>query len=179
MGIVLNTSRCHDPVTKAASTSACSTFFLQPSSSRGSSFIAASTRSASAVAPNSMTVVRVLRNPDTVEIFAASCARTSPSGSAPGGGTMSSTASAASRSCRRGTIASIDSISWSRRRSSPYSKVSNRVSIAAASVAECLASLGCWRARSLLVAVSAFPISSVVIKTSSRSRQSSTALPSK
>ncbi|CNF63427.1 Uncharacterised protein [Mycobacterium tuberculosis] len=159
--------------------SAAVTFFLRPSSSRGNALVASSTRAASAVAPNSITVVSVFTNPDTVAIRSASSARIGPSSSASGGGTISVTAATAVRNSRRGTTASIDSHTCSRLSSSPYSVTSSSISTAAASVAECRASLGCWRARSLLVALSALPISSVVISRSSRSRQSSTDLPSK
>ena len=120
-----------------------------------------------------MTSVRIFRNGVTVAIRSASRARISASSSAPGGGTMSDTASTDSRSWRRGTIASIDSHTCSRVSSSPRSVTSNSTSTAAASLAECLASPGCRRARSLSAAASALPSSSVIISRSSSSRQSS------
>ena len=126
-----------------------------------------------------MTSVRIFKNGVTVAIRSISRARTSASASEPGGGTMSDTASTASRSWRRGTIASIDSHTCPSVSSSPSSVTSSSTSTAAASLAECLASAGWRRARSLSAAASALPSSSVVISRSSSSRQSSIDLASR
>jgi hypothetical protein len=121
-----------------------------------------------------ITSVRIFRNGVTMAIRSVSRARISAASSAPGGGAMSDTASSDSRSWRRDTIASIDSHTCSRVSSLSSSVTLNSTSTAAASRAECLASLGCRRARSLSTAASALPSSSVAISRSSNSRQSST-----
>ena len=70
---------------------------------RGRACIAASAASPSGVQPNVMTSVRIFRNSVTMAIRSASRARSLGSGSEPGGGSMSDTASTDSRSWRRGT----------------------------------------------------------------------------
>lgn len=84
------------------------------------------------------------------------------------------TASTDSRSWRRGTMASIDAHTWLSVISPPESVTSSSTSTAAASRDECRARSGCRRARSLPVADSTLPTSSVVTSRSNSSRQSLT-----
>ena len=152
---------------------------VRRSSSLGRAFIAARACSPSGAAPNSMTSVRSFRNGVTVAIRSVRCARISASASEPGGGTMSATASTASRSSPRGTTASIDCHTCSSVSSPPDSVTSNSTSTAAARRAECRTSDGCRRFCSSPAAFSALDSRSVVISRSSSSRQSSTARPSR
>lgn len=141
--------------------------------------MAASTGAASALAPNSITSVNVLRNPLTTTIRLARPARISPSSSGSASGTISVTAAMAACNSVRGTTASISA----HRSSSPTGSIllvaSNRTSTAAASLAEARASLGCWRTFSFAASRSAFPTSSVTINRSNSSKQSSIALASR
>ena len=79
----------------------------------------------SAVAPKAITSVRIFTKPPTVAIRAASSARICPSSSASAGGTMSVTASAASRRSRREITASMPSHNCSSVISVPYPVTSN------------------------------------------------------